>query len=161
INYQLFQDQAVATFGEVNLRNGGDDWEETLLRDAMIPSFVENQMEAGLYTYRPSGLFLNGEFWGIYNIRKRFDQTYFANEHALAEDQYDLVKYAHDETGTTILQADAGTTDAYSTFLAFCTTNDTSNAAIYSQIEDQMNIDSFIDYVVGTDYAVNTSWNHN
>lgn len=161
INYQVFTNQPVATFGEINLRNGGDDWEETLLRDAMIPSFVEGQMETSLYSYRPSSLFLNGDFWGIYNIRKRFDETYFANEHALSDGEYDLVKYAHNETGKTILQADAGSTDAYVAFLAFCTTNDTTDPAIYEQIREEMNVDSYIDYIVGTDYAVNTSWSHN
>ncbi len=163
INYQMFPDQPVATFGEINLRNGGDDWEATLLRDAMMPSIFEGQADAGLYTYRPGILFINGDFWGIYNIRKRFDPTYFANEHQLSESEYDQLKYANDFPNNIYarLQADAGSTEAYESFLAFCTTNDTTDPVVYSQIEAQMNIDSFIDYVVGTDYAVNTSWQHN
>jgi len=163
INYQMFPGEPVATFGEFSLRNGGDDWEETMLRDAMMPSILEEQMDAGLYSYRPSILFINGAFWGVYNIRKRFDPLYFANEHQLSEDDYDQLKYANDFVNQIYakLQADAGTTEAYESFLAYCTTNNTADPAVYSQIESQMDVDSFIDYIVATDYAVNTSWQHN
>jgi hypothetical protein len=161
INDQVFPDEAVAVFGELGLRNGGDDWEETLLRDAMMPSILVDQADVSLYSYRPSILLLNGEFWGIYNIRKRFDETYFANEHYLAEDEYDLCAYAHNTDGDTVLSAALGSTDAYETFYSYFTTNDCSDPLVYAEIESQMNIDSFIDYVAATDYAVNTSWSHN
>jgi uncharacterized repeat protein (TIGR02543 family) len=161
INYQIFPDENVATFGELCLRNGGDDWEETLLRDALMPSILVDQTDVCLYSYRPSILFLNGEFWGIYNMRKRFDAYYFANEHYLAEDEYDLCAYAHNTDGDTVLSAELGSTDAYETFYSYFTTNDCSDPLVYAEIENQMNIDSFIDYVAATDYAVNTSWSHN
>ena len=161
LGYQLFPDQSVGTFGEFNLRNGGDDWEETLLRDAMMPSILEGQMTASFYTYRPSVLFLNGQFWGIYNIRKRFDPVYFANEHYLAEGDYDLVQYAHVNTGSTVLHADTGSTERYLALREFVSTNDLADDAIYDQVLETVNVDSFIDYVVATDFAVNTSWSHN
>ena len=85
LNYQLFPDEAVGVFGEFSLRNGGDDWEETLLRDGMMAPQLRGQVEASLYSYRPSALFLNGEFWGIYNIRKRLDEVSFAKEEYLSE----------------------------------------------------------------------------
>ena len=159
--YQLFPDEAVGIFGEFSLRNGGDDWEETLMRDGMMAPQLSGQMEASLYSYRPSALFLNGEFWGIYNIRKRLDEVSFAQEQYLEETQYDLVQYARDETGTTILQAEVGTTERYQELLDFLEANDESDPAVYAQIEEMVDVDSFIDYVVATDFAQNTSWFHN
>ncbi len=167
INYQVFPGQPVATFGEISLRNGGDDWENTLLRDAMMPTMLEGQMDAGFYSYRPSIMFLNGEFWGLYNIRKRFDETYFANEHQLAEGDYDLVGYINDfvhdiaYNSATPLTAETGTTEAYESLLSFCTTNNPADPAIYNQIKEMMSVDSFIDWAVATDFAYNTSWPHN
>lgn len=161
VPYQLFPGEPSAAIGQFNLRNGGDDWEETLLRDAMMPSILRGQMDAGLYSYRPSILYLNGDFRGIYNIRKRFDAAYFAQEHYLAEGEYDLIQYAHDSAGITRLTADAGTTDRYQALLDFVTTNDPGDPAIFAQIAEQVNLDSLIDYVIATDFAVNTSWSHN
>jgi hypothetical protein len=161
LSYQLFPGQPVADFGEFNLRNGGDDWEETLLRDAMMPAVLQSQMDAALYSYRPCILHLNGEFRGIYNIRKRFDETYFASEHRLGVGEVDFVKYAHEGSSTTRLTAEMGSTERYEALLNFLTTNDPSDPAIWAQIEEQVNIDSFIDYVVATDFARNGSWSHN
>ncbi|MBB5351254.1 hypothetical protein HNR46_001490 [Haloferula luteola] len=161
ISYALFPGEPSATIGEFNLRNGGDDWEETLLRDAMMPSMLSGQMDASYYTYRPCVLYLNGEFWGIYNIRKRLDSTAFATEHHLSADDYDLVQYAHDENGVTRLTADTGSTDRYQSLLDLVTTQDPADSEVWAQIESQVNIDSFIDYVIATDFAVNTSWSHN
>lgn len=161
LSYQLFPGQPVADFGEFNLRNGGDDWEETLLRDAMMAPILEGQVDASLYSYRPCILYLNGEFRGIYNIRKRFDETYFASEHRLGDGEVDFVKYSHDENGTTRLNAEMGSTERYEALLDFLTTNDPSDPAIWAQIVEQVNIDSFIDYVVASDFARNGSWSHN
>ena len=161
INYQIFRDEPVGTFGQLNLRNGGDDWEETLLRDAMMPSILSGQVRAELYSYRPGVLYLNGEYRGIYNMRKRFDSVYFANEHYLASGDYDQLAYAHDSSGVVVLSADAGSTADYLAFKEFFTTNDLSDPAVYAAVQEQMDVDSFIDYVVATDFAVNTSWYHN
>ena len=163
ISYQMFPGQPVATFGEISFRNGGDDWEETLLRDAMMPFMLEDQVDAGLYTYRPCVMFLNGEFWGIYNIRKRFDDVYFSNEHQLAKGDYDSLAYVNDFVNDIYapLTAEEGNADNFEALLTYCATNDTSDVAVYAQIRDQMNIDSFIDWAVCTDFAINTSWQHN
>lgn len=161
INYQLFPNEPVAAFTEVSFRNGGDDWEETMLRDAMLPSILGSHMNLDFYSYRPCILYINGQFWGIYNIRKRLDKTYFSAEHALEEDDIDFVQYAHNESGATVLMAEQGSTEAYERFQEYVTINDPADPAIYNKIQNEMDIDSFIDYVVCTDFASNNAWSHN
>ncbi|MGJ8726287.1 MAG: lamin tail domain-containing protein [Roseibacillus sp.] len=161
VPYQLFPNEAVGIFGEFSLRNGGDDWEETLMRDGMMAPQLRGQVESSLYSYRPSALFLNGDFWGIYNIRKRLDEVSFAQEQYLSEADYDVVQWGNNENGDTVLQAETGTTERYLELLDFLAANDESDPVVYAQIEELVNVDSFIDYVVATDFAVNTSWSHN
>ena len=36
--------------------------------------------------------------------------------------------------------------------------NDLNNAAIYNEIQQRMNVDSFIDHIIMTIYCANTSW---
>lgn len=161
IAHQIFPGEPVATFGELNVRNGGDNWAKAMLRDAMMPSVLRGRVENDLASYRPCVLFLNGQYWGIYNLRKRFDEVFFANEHRLTEDAYDLVQYAHNERGVLTLMADTGTTETYEAFKEFFTTNDLAEPANYVEVTNQMNIDSFVDYVVVNDFVMNTSWSHN
>ena len=68
IDYQLFENKAITRFSRIVLRNGGDDWEETLLRDPMTQSLVNGMMKCGYMAYAPSVLYLNGEYWGVYNL---------------------------------------------------------------------------------------------
>ena len=94
---------------------------------------------------------MNGRYWGIQDIRKMFDPVFFATEHHLAADTYDYVQYAHDYSQShrqRALMADTGTIDAYEAFHTFYTTHAMSQATNYAALLEQMNVDSFIDYVV-------------
>ena len=158
IGWQVFPGEAVGTFTSLNVRNGGDNWPNAMLRDAMMAPILRGQSDNDLYSYRPCVVFLNGHYWGIHNIRKQFDPMFFANEHQLAADTYDLVQYAHNEIGVTSLMADTGNTESYEAFHTFYTTHDLSQQTNYDTMLAQMDVDSFIDYVVTEDFGVNTSW---
>lgn len=161
IPWPLFPGEAVGAFGKVNLRNGGDNWAKDMLRDALMAPILRGQSENDLSSYRPVVVFVNGRYWGIHDLRKQFDPLFFAQEHLLPADSYDLVQYAHNAYGVTTLLADTGNTESYEAFHAFYTGNDLSQPANYAAIEGLMNVDSFIDYVVANDFGMNTSWGHN
>jgi hypothetical protein len=161
INCQVFPGDPEGTFGELNVRNGGDNWPNAMLRDAMMAPVMQGQTENDVYSYQPCVAFINGQYWGIYNIRKDFDAVHFSNLHqfdSTYSTTYDLVQYAHDENGITVLMAAAGDTSSYETFRDFFTTHDLSQATNYDTMLAQMNVDSFIDYVVIEDFGMNTSW---
>lgn len=161
ITHPIFPGEPVGTFGKLNIRNGGDNWNLDMLRDAVMAPVLRGQVENDLSSYRPAVVYINGRYWGIHDLRKQFDPLFFANEHQLAEDTYDLVQYAHNESGVTVLMADTGSIDTYETFHAFYTTHNLSEPTNYATMQAWMNLDSFIDYVVANDFGVNTSWSHN
>jgi hypothetical protein len=53
IHYQLFENKQIANFSRIVFRNGGDDWEETLIRDPMTESWVLGMMDCGYMAYMP------------------------------------------------------------------------------------------------------------
>ena len=160
IDYQLFKNKSIANFSRIVLRNGGDDWEETLIRDPMTESLVRGMMECGYMGYSPSALFLNGEYWGIHNIREKFDTQYFSENFNVNPDNLDHLEYTTTQNGTEMLVVE-GTLDHYSTMIDYIMNNDLNNAAIYNEIQQRMNVDSFIDHIIMTIYCANTSWGHN
>ena len=100
IEYQLFKNKSIANFSRIVLRNGGDDWEETLIRDPMTESLVRGMMECGYMGYSPSALFLNGEYWGNNNIREKFDARYFSENFNVNPDNLDHLEYTTTQNGT-------------------------------------------------------------
>ena len=102
ISYPVFPGDTEGTFGDLNVRNGGDNWANAMLRDAMMAPMLSDQSDNDPYSYRPCVVFINGQYWGIHNIRKQFDAVHFANAHqfdSTYSQTYDLVQYAHDSSG--------------------------------------------------------------
>lgn len=138
-------------FSEFLLRNGGQDWEKTMMRDALIQSLVEDT-ELDILAYRPAVLFLNGEYWGIQNIREKVNENFVAAHHA-----------GVDPNNIDLLQLDgwdpiAGDPYTYFDMIDFIETHNFSNQANYDYIKTQMEVDNFIKYEVSEIYFDNTDW---
>lgn len=161
INYQLF-DKNIGEFTKIGLRNGGDNWPTTMLQDAMLESIVKNQMNNGVQAYKPCVVYLNGQYWGIHNIREKFDAHYFANNFNVPPDAYEHLRYNYfgpDETLDYI--ALVGNLDEYDAMITYVKSHDMSKADNYSYMASLIDIDSFIDYIAAQIYVCNTSWKHN
>ena len=160
ITYPLFKNKPIANFSRIVLRNGGDDWEETLIRDPMTESLVNGMMQCGYMAYSPSALFLNGEYWGIHNIREKFDTQYFWENFNVNPDYLDHLEYTNTQVGTEMLVIE-GTLDHYNAMIDYIISNDLNDINVYDEIRQRMNVDSFIDHITMTIYCANTSWGHN
>ena len=160
IHYQLFENKQIANFSRIVFRNGGDDWEETLIRDPMTESLAMGMMDCGYMAYTPSALFLNGAYWGIYNIREKLDPHYFFENFNVDPDNIDQLEYTSTPSGTQMLVVE-GDANHYNAMINYILSNDLNEPAVYAHIKELMNVDSFIDFLVMTLYSANTSWGHN
>ena len=96
INYQIFPDKEIDSFTSIVLRNSGNDWfggegSATMLRDGMHTSLMDN---TGLdhQEYRPAVVYINGDYWGIHNLRERIDASYFEQKYGLPTNDYDFIE---------------------------------------------------------------------
>ena len=160
INYQIFDNKAIANFSRIVLRNGGDDWEETLIRDPMIESIAEGMMKCGYMSFKPSSLFINGEYWGIYNIREKFDKKYFTTNFNVDGNNIDHLEYTQTQFGVDLLVVEGDLVN-YNSLLQFINNQNINDLNIFTELETLIDIDSFIDHIFMTIYAANTSWEHN
>jgi len=160
IYYQLFKNKPIANFSRIVLRNGGDDWEETLIRDPMIESIAEGMLDCGYMAYTPSSLYLNGDYWGIHNIREKFDKNYFTQNFNVNGDNIDHLEYTQTQSGVDLLVVEGDLID-YNAMINIISGNNISDTDGWILIDSLINVNSFIDHVFLTGYAANTSWEHN
>ncbi|MCA9731314.1 MAG: CotH kinase family protein [Deferribacteres bacterium] len=160
LDYHLFKSKPIGTFKRFVFRNGGDNWEKAMLRDPMTESIIQGQMLPTTQAYRPSVLFLNGQYWGIHNIRERFDEQFFASTFQVPVDGYDHLEYASDAVSLKLFTI-AGSSADYTALLDYLETHDIRQAAVYQNVVDQVDMENFIDYLALELYVVNTSWRHN
>ena len=158
IRYQIFDEDRFGLFGRFILRNGGDNWPNAMLRDAMTPHLLRGQSDADVQNYRPVVVYMNGEYWGIHNLREKLDDQYFFNKHHINAGTYDYLEYAHIAKNTTGLAVAEGEADTYNAFLDAARTNDLSVAQNYLDFAEQMDMESFIDFVAAEDFVYNSSW---
>ena len=111
----------------------------------------------GLFSLRT---FLNGEYWGIHNIREKFDTQYFWENFNVNPDHLDHLEYTNTQGGTEMLVIE-GTLDHYNAMIDYIISNDLNDINVYDEIRQRMDVDSFIDHITMTIYCANTSWGHN
>lgn len=101
-------------------------------------------------------LFLNGMYWGIYNIAERVDDQFGKDHLGGSKSDIDVVKI--EEDGGNHHEASEGTLDAWEQMVA--TAKQAAKTQSYEQLQSMLDIDSFIDYMLINQYAGNTDWAH-
>jgi len=117
IEFPFFPDLPIYSFNSVVLRNSGNDWQYTMIRDPLMTGLT---VDSGIASaaYRPLVLFLNGEYWGIHNLREHLNRHYLASHYGVDADNVDIIENHH--------EANAGDTLAYHDLIAFVEGHDMS-----------------------------------
>ena len=74
----FFPDKEVDEFKRLILRNGGQSYQYTFMGEAFAQSLLK-PLDLDIQYSTPIILFINGEYFGIRNIRDRFDTDYLKN----------------------------------------------------------------------------------
>jgi hypothetical protein len=108
-------------------------------------------------------LFLNGMYWGIYNIAERVDDNFGKEHFGGKKSDYDVIKI--EEEGGNHIEASEGTLDAWNEMMQTVRavggqSADMTPEAAYEKLETLLDKDNFIDYMIINQYAGNTDWDH-
>jgi hypothetical protein len=128
----------------------------TFFRDALAQSLLVGTTNLDLQAYRPAIVFLNGEYWGIHNLRERMDGHYLAAKYQVEREDVVIL-----EISGSIRDGDPGDQQHYSDMLKFLRSSDITNSEIYSVMTTLMDMENYIDYQVAQIYFGNTDWPFN
>ncbi len=155
LSYKIFPNNEVTSFNSLILRNAGNDWTKTMFRDAFMQSLMSNS-NLETQDYRPAIVFINGEYWGVHNIRERVDENYLANKYKMSTDSIVILQL----TGT-LFYGKKNDQDAFSSLLDFIKSNDLSQDKNYEFVEQQIDITNFMDFIISNVYFCNSDWPNN
>lgn len=152
-DYKLFSNKDISSFKSFVLRNSGNDWYYTMFRDALITGLVRNN-NIDIQAYQPSVVYLNGEYWGILNIREKINEHYVANNYNWVDaDSVDILEFTN-----SVIHGDGIHFNAIRNYLR---SHSMSSDADYDYIATQIDIDEYIEYMVLEIYCNNGDWPHN
>ena len=150
LNYQLFEDKPITEFDRLALRNGGQDWHRAMIRNAAIQSMVRGRMDLGYQAFKPVVVFLNGEYWGIHILREKQNEDFIESNYGYDENELDIL--------TRKARVKEGSADHYNAMIDFIEANDLSIEENYRWVEQQMDVNQFIDYQITQIYTANGDW---
>ena len=101
-------------------------------------------------------LFLNGMYWGIYNIAERVDDQFGKDHLGGKKEDIDVVKI--EEDGGNHIEAAEGTLDVWEQMTSAVAKAGSEEG--YAKLDSLLDIDNFIDYMLINQYAGNTDWDH-
>ena len=120
------------------------------LRDQLV-----RDLHAAMGQVAPRGrwvaLYLNGVYWGLYNLTERVDDTFLTNHFDAS------TWYAHSKSG----ELAPGSAGRWYRFADWLAGTDLRGAAQYEQAVQYFDIENFTGYYLLNIWARNTDWPHN
>ncbi|MCB9325649.1 MAG: CotH kinase family protein [Lewinellaceae bacterium] len=163
INYKIFEDKDIDSFKTLVLRNGGNDGaqsQKTHIRDAFTHRVYQLQdIEYGIAAYQPVHVYINGNYWGVYNLRERQDEHYIESNFGYAKDEVDFLEYDYAEPGR--MKTVCGDWNDWNALNAYVVEKDLSVSQNYQVVEDWIDVDNYIDYQIFEIFIGNQDWINN
>ncbi|SEG46563.1 Lamin Tail Domain [Butyrivibrio sp. Su6] len=147
-NYDFFDNGLI--FDKLMLRSGGStDMYVSKIRDVLVHSLV-NDREIGTQRSVPYAVFLNGEYWGLYNLQETIGTSYIEEYYGVPQNNVVIIKNGESRTN------DANDVSLYDDVVTFATENDMSIVDNYREFEKKVDIQSLIDYYAIETYVANS-----
>lgn len=150
MEYPFFENRPYTEYKAVVLRAGAQDQNRSKIRDELASGLLEGTDINILYqAYRPTVLYLNGEYWGVYFMKEKRNRFFMA-QHENTENNVDLA------IGKGFKQRSYGDNSDWVSLYEYATSHDLSSADAYNYVAERMDVDSFRDYMIAEIYNGNT-----
>jgi len=161
IPYAIFPDLPFDAYKRFVLRNGGQDWCVTQFRDEFATSLLLDRSDMGdilkkpalyLQAWRPAVVYLNGQYWGIHNVRERMNRFYVRQHFGWDEDEFDMVEN-YDEVSS-------GDIVTWVQFYGYLLQNESGfeHDSVFEILKQKIDYQNFIDYCAFNVYLENEDW---
>ncbi len=152
LKYDFFPSQKPGNkYKDVALRNAGNDFSYSMMRDGLLNGIVGSRLNLDYNAYEPAVCFMNGQYYGIQNIRERSGKDFIYSNYGLDENEFQLLDNLDMQNGNSL----------FTELTNFVKNNDISNSSIYEQIKTKIDVENFIDYHIAEIYTGNYDWPHN
>ncbi len=172
LNYQVFDTRDYSSFDTLLLRSGttqprnGPSTTPEIFRDVLATSLLDKQTSVLVQAYHPVVLYINGNYYGFYNIRERSDRFLIQNNQNVIAD----------DTNTNIVKIDwevrTGSSKNLVSLINYLSSHNMSLKTNYDYVKTLVNVQDIADFwiaetwvanydIVNTRYYQNTNFDGN
>jgi len=159
-DYPFFEDRSYTSYSAILLRYSNSDSSTTRLRDAVVSKLSDG---LGLYyqAARPILVFINGQYWGHYNLREKSNKDSLAQWEGITDE--DVIRDI-DILEATGMQDDyivKGDNKEWLALMDYCKTHDLHNPEYLEYVLSQIDVDSLFNNAIFSMIIGNFDANNN
>jgi len=141
------------------IRNGSNYWNQYMQKDATFVRMMD-KTNVNSQAYAPAVVFLNGQYFGIYELREKANEGYFENNYGNDRDSLDLLSVSY-WYGAGILRTVKGSDSSFYTMKNLVTTIDPASPDYFTDCHEKLDLYNFADYIAGENWFGNADWIYN
>ena len=161
IEHQIFPENTRDNFQRLILKPAASDnysFENGAhIRDAFIHTLsIRADMKLDERTWRPCVVYLNGQYWGVYEIREKCDDHDYT-DYYYNQDKFHL-EYLKTWGGTWEEYGAPNALTNWNSLRNYIATNNMGNATNFAYVDSLLNWESLCDYFMFNSFVVNQDW---
>lgn len=157
VHFPLIPDRADRTkYSEIYLRNGSNQYLTLPYKDASQVRMMSEGTKNYYSAYRPVSVYINGSYFGLYELREKFNSEYFEIHDGANKDSMDLLSlsYWYNLVLRTVEGDVSHFWDSYANFLTL-----NPLAPSYMSDADQIiDLKHYSDYIIAESWMGNVDW---
>ncbi|HQF29203.1 MAG TPA: lamin tail domain-containing protein, partial [Bacteroidia bacterium] len=160
INYPLIPNRpARDKYSRIYLRNGSNYYLSLPYKDASHEQGMGKETNNYFSAWRPVTVYLNGQYFGLYELREKWDAEYFEELENANPDSMDLLSLSFWNGST--LRAIEGSVDSFLVAYNIFKVLNTANPNFLTFANKYVDMNYYTDYIIGETWVGNTDWPNN
>lgn len=158
--YRLLPDRPERdSYTSFYLRNGSNQYLILPYKDGVEVKGMGKNTYTYYSAYRPVAVHINGEFFGIYELREKLNDDFLLQNCGIPADSLDLLGVSYFKGMT--LQAQEGTIEPFLADLEYFRGLNTTDPDFIEKTESFLDLKNYTDYIIGQTWIANTDWPYN
>ena len=147
--YPFFDNLNYDRFEAFVLRSSGQDWMRSNMKDIMLTSLMRGS-EIDFQEHNPVATYINGEYWGMYNMREKTNEHMLASKHGVDADRITLL--------TNNAEIIEGDNTEYNELINYIENIDYLTDNNYEYLSERIDIKQYALYQATNIFINNTDW---
>ncbi|CAG5083355.1 CotH kinase family protein [Parvicella tangerina] len=89
-SYPIFSQKPMQEYKQLAIRTSGNDYNGSRFKDVLSAHLARN-IGIDYMAFQPANLFVNGEYWGVYNLREKVNEHFIAGNYEVDDDSVNII----------------------------------------------------------------------
>lgn len=160
VNYPIIpQKPYINDYYALYIRNGSNFWNQYPQRDALFTRMM-SKTNVNSQAYTPAVVFLNGNYFGVYELREKANEGYFENNYGNNLDSLDLLSVSY-FYGAGVIRTVKGSDESFYAMRDYISDTNPYLPNYFDECNKRLDLKNYTDYMAGENWFGNADWIYN